>query len=594
MNSVLRVFALSMVGAAMTAATALASTGPVWSDDQLAGFASAIVRGHVLATSVGRDPQTGAIYTYVTLAVEESFKGNVAEPTIVIKQLGGVLGDIGYAVADQATFTNGEEVILFLETRPRDRTLYTVALWQGKWTIERATDTGELIATRAWPHREPGAAKRNIDQRSFGAFRSRLHLQNDGQPAQSFVMAPTEAELAAAMAVDQISAPYAFLGPYRWTQYDRGAAIPFDVPPAGNPDLSTADHGVTELNRAKSVWSGLTGNGLQFGPGNGIGRCSTEGNSSGRISVIYRDPCGEISNSGGTLAVGSTVYTIGGFGGTFGGTTFDEAVDGFIVNNDSAIALQFLSNPGCFASVETHELGHVLGLSHTSVPNSIMSASVSFNACQNSPVPATADDAAGIQAIYPANTPTAPTAPGAPTGFGMSAAASTVLLSWSSPTSGGLPTSYTIEAGTASGLTNIVSFATGSAATTFSVSGVPNGTYYVRVRATNAVGVSPPSNESVLVVGGCVIPGAPSALRTVSIVNRRVVLAWNAATGSPSSYVVEVGSASGLTNLLNLDLGSAATGLTADAPPGTYFVRIRGRNACGAGAVSNEITVPVP
>jgi hypothetical protein len=196
MNSTLRVFALGIVAATTAAATALASIGPVWSDDQLAGFASAIVRGQVLTTSLGRDPQTGAIYTYATLSVDESFKGNIVEPTIVIKQLGGVLGDIGYAVADQATFTNGEEVIVFLETRPRDRTLYTVALWQGKWTIERATDTGELIATRPWPHREPGAAKLNIDQRSLGAFVSRLRLQNDGQRARDFVVAPTEAEVA--------------------------------------------------------------------------------------------------------------------------------------------------------------------------------------------------------------------------------------------------------------------------------------------------------------------------------------------------------------------------------------------------------------
>jgi hypothetical protein len=31
--------------------------------------------------------------------------------------------------------------------------------------------------------------------------------------------------------------------------------------------------------------------------------------------------------------------------------------------------------------------------------------------------------------------------------------------------------------------------------------------------------------------------------------------------------------------------------ISATAPPGTYFVRLRGRNACATGAVSNEIVV---
>ena len=166
-------------------------------------------------------------------------------------------------------------------------------------------------------------------------------------------------------------------------------------------------------------------------------------------------------------------------------------------------------------------------------------------------------------------------------------------LAWTAPTTGGAPTGYVIEAGSTPGVANLANFNTGSTATSFSAAGVGAGTYFVRVRAANAGGVSAPSNEALLIVGSaCAAPGAPSSL-AASATGTTVVLTWVGGTAA-SSYRLEAGSGPGGTDVLVTDLGSAATSLTAvNVGTGTYFVRLRSVNACGQSGVSNEALVIV-
>lgn len=243
-----------------------------------------------------------------------------------------------------------------------------------------------------------------------------------------------------------------------------------------------------------------------------------------------------------------------------------------------------------FRRVALHEFGHVLGLDHPD------QAGQSVASIMNSRVSDTdrlqADDVAGATAIYGGRGGTALVAPGAPSGLAAAATGSTISLSWRAPSTGGSPSGYVIEAGSASGLANLASFSTGSTATSFSSGGVGAGAYYVRVRAANAAGRSGASNESLLVVGGgggcSSAPGAPSGFTTSSS-GSTVTLRWNAAGGNPTTYVVEAGSAPGLSNLANSDLGSPATSYVASGVGrGTYYVRMRGRNPCGLGPASNE------
>ena len=186
-------------------------------------------------------------------------------------------------------------------------------------------------------------------------------------------------------------------------------------------------------------------------------------------------------------------------------------------------------------------------------------------------------------------------APGPPGTLVASSAGGTVMLTWSPPSSGDAVFSYVIEAGSASGAADLASFSTGSSATSFTASAIPNGVYYVRVRGVSEGGVGAAGNEATLTVGGdtCVGPGAPTGLTLVSNSGGTVVLAWSPGSGMPTSFLLEAGSASGQSDLANTDVGSTTTMTATGVAAGTYYVRVRARNACGTSVSSAEITLTV-
>ena len=91
----------------------------------------------------------------------------------------------------------------------------------------------------------------------------------------------------------------------------------------------------------------------------------------------------------------------------------------------------------------------------------------------------------------------------------------TVTLVWTAPSSVDPVITYVIEAGSTAGATNLANFATGNNSTSYVATGVPAGTYYVRVRSQNSSGTGSASNEVVVVVSmaGCTTaPNAPTGL----------------------------------------------------------------------------------
>ncbi len=182
--------------------------------------------------------------------------------------------------------------------------------------------------------------------------------------------------------------------------------------------------------------------------------------------------------------------------------------------------------------------------------------------------------------------------PGRPAQFGAWFSGRTVTVSWAAPTTGDPVTNYVLEGGSTPGLADLGRVNLGTA-TSFTVSGVPDGTFWLRLRAANGAGVGPASSELALVMrpaGGCVgLPMAPVYNAPV-VAGNTVTLSWTApAEGTtPLSYVLVAGSAPGLSNVAVIDLGSPVTSVSGLVPDGTYFVRIGARGSCGVGPLSNE------
>ena len=181
--------------------------------------------------------------------------------------------------------------------------------------------------------------------------------------------------------------------------------------------------------------------------------------------------------------------------------------------------------------------------------------------------------------------------PDAPTNLSAFMAGDKITMTWTPALGGGPASGYVVEAGSSSGASNIAALDVPGAS--FAFSPVPNGFYFLRVRARNATGVSLPSAEVMLIAGSVPAPpSSPSLSHTVS--GSTVTLSWAApAFGPVTEYIVEAGSATGLSNLAVSRVGNVLTQSFAGVPPGTYYVRVRAVNALGASIASNERIVIV-
>lgn len=553
MQYVVRAVVLGVVWlAGSNAALGQQTTAPAVADTLAAS--PVVVVGRIASLSSAWDLESGTLVTFVDVTVEQRLRGASVPDRIVLKQLGGERDGLGLWIAGQARFLAGERALLFLSVSPRDRTLHTTALGAGRQPADDATIAAAVAALTARP-----------------------------AVSASFEAVPPDVPRAG------VGPLYALLPtgsyPARWHEVDEDLQVqvrhPSGVPAgwSGSPANATA---------AVNAWRG-SGMELDLRDGGAtlpLGQCPAAFTGDGRIAIAYNDGCA-VPDAPDTWVIGGGYYTSGDLR-TVGGITYQKFIQGFVVVNDSGPAS---GSAGCLQDAITHGLGHALGLGHTDSVGASMQP-LPYATCSAGARSLGGDDVTGITAIY-RGIPAGPNPPAAPTAITAQALLSTVLVSWTPSTSGGPAQRYLLDAGTASGVYNLGSILLNTATPAATFSGVPVGTYFIRVRAQNITGTSGPSPEASVVVGACTAPGPPSAL-TAQSADTNVALQWQApTTGVTQGYRIVAGSQPGLANLASIALPASPTAFAATAPFGTYFVRVQATNVCGVGAPSNEITLVV-
>jgi len=579
------------VGFAVLLATALTVARPGdagaslrASDEALARASAAAVRGRVVGIRSGWDAAAGAIYTYVTLDVARQWGLDGAASRVTVKQLGGVVGGTALVVGGQARFALGEDVLLFLEVRPRDRTLAVIGLEHGKWTMVAAAGDAPATLARDQSGLDPTAPPvRELRPAADLDLLARLagtHVRADGARLEP-------PELSVSLDGPAPSADFSLLSPAtpaRWHEADAGVPVYVDADAGGHPQVSGG--GLREGIAATALWSEAAA--LMLRPGVlRAPRCFSDAAApDGRISITYGDPCGEIADSSPTLAIGGAYYTASDVR-VVNGVPFWKITAGMIVTDGVAAKFSGLS-PGCFADVVAHELGHAIGFGHATGAAALMFPTLSADcAARASGRPLGADDRAGAALLYPRP---GPPPPGVPNGLGAAVSGDTVLVFWGAPLWGPAPTAYRLEAGSAPGASDQGVVQLG--ATAFVATAVPNGEYHVRVRALAGAVPGLATPDMRVVVGGPP-PGPPVEVTATAAPGGAVQVSWSPpAVGTVTGYVVEVGLAPGQPTHRFAAPGTSLGGT--GIPRGIYYVRVVAMNGTAASAPSAEIAVVVP
>jgi len=112
---------------------------------QLVGRADVIFVGTVLKTHSHWTEDRRHIVTDTTFQVGQPLRGSTTGKTVVVRNLGGAVGEIGMRVSGAPSFNQGARVVLFTEQRGPDR--FVVGMRQGVYEV--ASDSAGRATVRA-------------------------------------------------------------------------------------------------------------------------------------------------------------------------------------------------------------------------------------------------------------------------------------------------------------------------------------------------------------------------------------------------------------------------------------------------------------